>query len=55
MFVDNYCGSYKIIAGTLKKLLKTQSFGIKAILLVNKILWPFFNGINDHDKRQGTL
>ena len=42
MFVDNYCRSYKIISVTLKRLLKTQSFGIKAILPVNKITWPFF-------------
>ena len=42
MFVDNFCGSYKIISGTLKRLLKIQSFGIKAILPVNKILWPFY-------------
>ena len=41
VFVDNYCGSYQIISVTLKRFLKTQSFGIKAILPVNKILWLF--------------
>ena len=43
MFVDNYCGSYQIISVTLKRLLKTQSIGIKAILPVNKILWLFLS------------
>ena len=37
-----HCASYKIICVTPKRLLKTHSFGIKANLPVNKILWPFF-------------
>ena len=49
MFVDNYCGSYKIISGTLKRLLQAQISGNQAIFAVKKIL-AVFHRITEHDE-----
>ena len=54
MYSDNYCGSYKIISVTPKRLLKTQIFEQKGNFPVNKIFWRFFCRVIEHQKGDGT-
>ena len=52
---DNYCGSYKIISVTPKKLLKTQLFEKKGNFLSEKKIEDFFSYYRVWEASRSTL
>ena len=52
-YSDTYCGSYKFISSGPKRLLKTLTFGKKAISLVKKRCWPNFPHVVEDYNPQG--
>ena len=54
MYSNKYCGSYKIISVTPKRLWKTQFFE-KWQLSSEKKMLAFFSRVIENDKPEGTI